>query len=156
MKNKTIVICFASSSGGHFEQLMMLRPLMAKYSKSFIITEKTRYQIKTEVETYHMQQVNRKEFLFIFSLIVNSFYSLYITIKKRPNYIICTGALAMIPMCLIGKLFGAKLIYIESFAKINSPTLTGKLLYRIADQFYVQWETMKKFYPKAIFLGGIY
>ena len=42
-----------------------------------------------------------------------------------------------------------KLIYIESFAKVTSPTLTGKLLYKYADQFYVQWESMKEFYPKS-------
>ena len=59
-------------------------------------------------------------------------------------------------MCLIGKLTRRKLIFIESFAKVNSPTLTGKLLYKFADQFYVQWEQMKEHYPKAIFEGGIY
>ena len=62
----------------------------------------------------------------------------------------------MIPMCLLCKLWGGKLIYIESYAKVNSPTETGKLLYRFADQFYVQWETMLKFYPKAKCIGGIY
>ena len=51
----------------------------------------------------------------------------------------CTGVLATIPMCLLVKLFGGKLIYIESCAKVTSPTETGKLLYRFADQFYVQW-----------------
>ena len=51
---------------------------------------------------------------------------------------------------------GKKLIYIESFAKVTSPTETGKLLYKFADQFYVQWKPMLKFYPKAIYLGGIY
>ena len=47
-------------------------------------------------------------------------------------------------------------VYIESFAKVSSPTLSGKLLYRFADRFYVQWETMREFYPKAVCLGGIY
>lgn len=51
---------------------------------------------------------------------------------------------------------GKKLIYIESFAKVTSPTETGKLLYKFADRFYVQWESMLKFYPKAKYLGGIY
>lgn len=82
--------------------------------------------------------------------------SLLLFIKERPDVIICTGVLAMIPMCLIMKMFGKKLIYIESFAKVTSPTLTGKLLYKYADQFYVQWESMKEFYPKALCLGGIY
>lgn len=62
----------------------------------------------------------------------------------------------MIPICLIAKLFGKKLIYIESFAKINSPTLSGKMLYRFADRFYIQWESMRKYYPKAIYCGSIY
>lgn len=57
--------------------------------------------------------------------------------KKKPDVVICTGVLAMIPICLISKLMG-KLIYIESFAKVTSPTETGRLLYKFADQFYVQ------------------
>ena len=69
---------------------------------------------------------------------------------------VSTGVLAMIPMCLLIKAFGGKLIYIESFAKVTSPTQTGKFLYKFADKFYVQWEPMKQFYPKAECLGGIY
>lgn len=49
-----------------------------------------------------------------------------------------------------------KVVYIESFAKISSPTETGKLIYKFADRFYVQWESMKEFYPNALYLGGIY
>lgn len=155
-KSKNISICFAASSGGHYEQLMMLKPLMIKYPNSFIVTEKTSYRIQSEIKTYEILQLNRKQLLFVFLLIINTFHSLFLIVKNRPDYIICTGVLSMIPICLIGKIFGAKLIYIESFAKINSPTLTGRFLYRFANQFYVQWESMKKFFPDAIFLGGIY
>jgi len=59
-------------------------------------------------------------------------------------------------MCIIAKLFRKKIIFIESFAKVNSPTLTGKLVYKFADEFYVQWYSMLNIYPKAIFKGGIY
>ncbi|WP_276861245.1 hypothetical protein [Bifidobacterium merycicum] len=52
--------------------------------------------------------------------------------------------------------FRKKLIYIESFAKISSPTQSGKLLYKFADRFYVQWESMKNFYPDALYCGYIY
>ena len=54
------------------------------------------------------------------------------------------------------KIFKRKIIFIESFAKVNSPTLTGKLVYKFADRFYVQWEEMKEFYPNALYEGGIY
>lgn len=149
-------ICFAASSGGHYEQLLMLKPLMEKYD-SFILTEKTKYSAEVKnVKSYYLLQVNRREKLFIIKMLWNSFKSIFFFIKESPDVVITTGVLSTIPMCLIAKLCGRKLIYIESFAKINSPTETGKFLYRFADRFYVQWETMLKFYPEAVFLGGIY
>lgn len=149
-------LCFAASSGGHFEQLMMLKALMKKYN-STLITEKTKYKISTHgIKTYYMLQVNREETFCYFKLFVNAIKSLKILLIENPDVIVCTGVLAMIPLCLLSKLFGKKLIYIESFAKITSPTETGKLLYKYADQFYIQWPEMKAFYPNAIYLGGIY
>lgn len=155
-KNKKLKICFAASTGGHYEQLMMLKPLMKKYD-SFVITEKTEYSAKEKNEkTYYMKQVNRREKDFILKMMINIFLSIKIFLKEKPDIVICTGVLAMIPICLISKIMGKKLVYIESFAKVTSPTETGKLLYKFADQFYVQWKSMIKVYPNAIYLGGIY
>lgn len=149
-------ICFAASSGGHFEQLLMLRPLMDKYD-SFILTEKTGYAVQPDGRrTYYLPQVNRKEKTWLFAMLKNACKTLKIFFKERPDAIICTGVLAMIPMCLLCKLFGKKVIYIESFAKITDPTQTGKLMYKLADRFYVQWETMLEVFPKAVYKGGIY
>ena len=155
-EKKNIKICFAASSGGHYEQLMMLKPLMEKYD-SFVITEKTDYSAEAKGEkTYYMKQVNRREKDFIWQMGQNVWKSIDIYRKEKTDVVICTGVLAMIPICLIAKLHGKKLIYIESFAKVTSATRTGKLLYKYADQFYVQWPEMQKIYPKAIYLGGIY
>lgn len=149
-------IVFAASSGGHFEQLMMLKPLMEKYD-SFVLTEKTGYSVgKQDVNVVYLKQINRKEPLFLFKLIANTITSFRIYLKEKPDVMITTGVLAIIPFALIMKLFKKKLIYIESFAKVTSKTLSGKLLYNYADQFYVQWEEMLELYPKAIYKGGIY
>lgn len=155
MKRKKI--CLISSSGGHFEQLLMLRKLEEKYDV-FITTEKTKYNKNDKKINHYVMQVNRKELLFPIKMLIILIESLYIFLKEKPDVIISTGVLAAIPMLFIGHFFKKKIIYIESFAKINSPTMTGKLIYKkhIADRFYVQWETMKEFYPDAIYLGGIY
>ena len=89
-------------------------------------------------------------------MIINVIKSIRILLLERPDVVICTGVLAMIPICLLAKLLGKKLIYIESFAKVTSATETGKLLYKYADRFYVQWQSMIDIYPNAIYLGGIY
>lgn len=147
---------FLASSGGHLEQLMMLSPMMEMYD-SFVVTEKTKYVTSEgDIKHYYLRQVNRKEKACIPNLIYNSAISLYILLKERPDVIICTGVLAMIPLCLLAKLVRKKLVYIESFAKVTSATETGKLMYRCADKFYVQWEPMLEIFPKAVYLGGIY
>lgn len=155
MKKKKI--CLISSSGGHFEQLLMLRKLSEDYD-TFIVTEKTKYNKKDKKIKYYVSQVNRKEVLFIFKMLLITIKSFFIFIKERPDVIISTGVLSAIPMLFIGHIFKKKVIYLESFAKISSPTMTGNLIYKkhIADQFYVQWESMKEFYPNAIYKGGIY
>ena len=155
-EKKQLKLVFAASSGGHLEQLLMLKPLMQQY-QSYLVTEQTDYNMgKQPIETIYLRQVNRKEPGAFWYLIVNSWRSLCFILREKPDVMITTGVLAVIPLALLMKLFGKKLIYIESFAKVHSKNLTGKFLYGFADQFYVQWESMLELYPKAIYKGGIY
>ena len=95
-------------------------------------------------------------FTYPFKLLANCFKSLYLYFKIHPDYIITTGAHTAGPMCCIGKIFGSRIIYIETFANIHTKTITGRLLYPLADQFIVQWSEMKKLYKDAIDGGWIY
>ena len=81
-------ICFAASSGGHFEQLMMLKPLMEKY-ESFVVTEKTGYEVKTPVKCYYLQQVNRRQWRCLFYLLKNTVDSLRLLHKEQPDVVVC-------------------------------------------------------------------
>lgn len=76
--------------------------------------------------------------------------------KEKPDLIISSGAAVSVPFFYLGKLFGAKLIYIEVFDRIDKPTLSGRLVYPIVDKFIVQWEEQKQVYKKAINLGSIF
>ena len=76
--------------------------------------------------------------------------------KFKPDVVVTTGAHTCVAMCYIAKLFKKKIIYIESFANIETKTLTGKLIYPIADVFIVQWHSMLKLYPKAVCEGWIF
>lgn len=147
-------ICLIASSGGHFEQLSRLSPLANK-NDVFIITEKTKYNASAK-GTYLIKQVNREDPFVLIYLLRIAIHCLFIFLKERPDAVISTGALSCIPMLLIAHIFRRKVIYIESFAKITSPTKTGKLVYKFADVFIVQWPSMKKVYPDAIYLGSIY
>jgi UDP-N-acetylglucosamine:LPS N-acetylglucosamine transferase len=90
------------------------------------------------------------------NLIKNTFVAAKVLKKEKPDVIISSGAAVAVPFFYIGKLLGAKLIYIEVFDRIDKSTLTGKLVYPITDKFIVQWEEQKLVYPKAINLGSIF
>lgn len=90
------------------------------------------------------------------NLVKNTILAFKVLRKERPDVIISSGAAVAVPFFYIGKLFGCKTVYIEVFDRIDKPTLTGKLVYPVTDKFIVQWEEMKKVYPKAINLGGIF
>ena len=96
-ENKRKKICLISSSGGHFEQLLMLRPLANDYDV-FIVTEKTKYNKADDKINHYVTQVNRKEILFLFKMMIITLKSLFIFIKEKPDVIISTGVLAAIPM----------------------------------------------------------
>ena len=151
-------VMFISSVGGHLTQLLELKSIFKDYNY-VLVTEKTEVT-KDMKKKYNMNYLlyGSREYLlsYIFKFSFNVLKSFYLFFKYRPSVIITTGAHTAVPMCYIGRLFGKKIIFIESYAKRTSPTLSGRLVYPIATTFVVQWETMLEFYPKAKYWGGIY
>lgn len=153
-------VLFIASTGGHLNELLQLAPLFDKYNYH-IITEKDKstqsLKAKYQEKISYLKYGSRKKvFTYPFVFLFNCFKSLYYYIKIRPEYIVTTGTHTAVPMCYLGKLFGSKIIFIETFANIDTKTLSGKLVYPIANLFIVQWEEMLKLYPKAILGGSIF
>ncbi len=153
-------VMFISSTGGHLNEMLQLKELFDKYDYH-IVTEKTKSNLNLGEK--HVGKVDflvfgTKDFMltYPFKLLYNCFKSVYIYLKVHPDYIVTTGAHTAGPMCCLGKILGSKVIYIESFANISSKTITGKLLYPIADKFIVQWESMLELYPDATYGGWIF
>lgn len=153
-------VLFISSTGGHLTELLQLEPVFNKYDYH-IVTEKTKSNISLKNKwgnrIHYLTYGNKHNpipYLFIFPL--NIIHSFLLFLKIRPNVIVTTGAHTCVPMCYIAKLFRRKVIYIETFANRSTRTLTGRLVYPIADLFIVQWKEMLNLYPKAIYGGWIF
>ena len=157
MKKKVL---FISSTGGHLSELLQLSPLFEKYDYN-IITEKDKTnvylkQIYGKKIHFLPYGTRSKIFSYIFKYLFVCIKTVYYYFKLRPKVIITTGTHTAGPMCILGKIFGSKIIYIETFANSNKKTATGRLIYPIADLFIVQWEDMLKLYPKSVYGGSIY
>ncbi len=146
-------ICFVSSSGGHWEQLKKLQPLLDKYS-GFMVTEHTMFEAPEA--KYFMRQTDLKDKWMVPKMILNGIKVIGIWIKERPDYVITTGTMVAYPFYLIAWLLGKKFIFIETFGRANMPTVAGKLMEKHSDLFIVQWETQVKHYDKAIYGGCLY
>lgn len=146
-------LCLVSSSGGHWEQLQKLQPLIDKYD-GFMVTEKT--QFETKLAKYFMCQTDLKDKLMPIKMIYNGIKTIIIWIKERPDFVITTGTMVAYPFYILSILFKKKFIFIETFGRADMPTVAGKKMEKHSDLFIVQWETQKKYYKKAIYGGCLY
>ena len=134
--------------------LYMLKPFLCDKDRFWVTFDKEDARSLLEGEKMYScyYPTNRS----LKALIKNTKIACKVLQKEKPDLIISSGAAVAVPFFYIGKLMGAKLIYIEIFDRINKSTMTGKMVYPIADKFVVQWEEQKKVYPKAINLGSIF
>ena len=147
-------VCLVGSSGGHLTHLYLLQPFWEDKERFWVTFDKEDARsILSEEKFYPCHYPTNRN---LKNLIKNTFLAFKVLRKERPDVIISSGAAVAVPFFYLGKLFGAKTVYIEVFDRIDAPTMTGKMVYPVTDKFIVQWEEMKKVYPKAINLGGIF
>ena len=147
-------ICLVGSSGGHLTHLQMLKPFWEKYDRFWVTFDKEDARsLLSEEKVFHCYHPTNRN---IKNLIRNTKLAARILKQEKPDLIISCGAAVAVPFFYIGKRHGAKTVYIEIFDRIDSSTLTGRLVYPVTDRFIVEWDEMKKVYPKAINLGSIF
>ena len=154
-KIEKIKMCIVCSTGGHLLEAKLATSTLP-YDRYYV----TFYAPHLE----HLVGSDNCYFVInpyrnIFRFFINALQSVRIYLKERPHVIVTTGASVAIVTCLIGKVFGAKVIFVETAAAIKGPSMTGKLLYPIADLFIVPWKSQLKYYKDALhvgeYLGGI-
>ncbi|HHA7819439.1 TPA: PssD/Cps14F family polysaccharide biosynthesis glycosyltransferase [Streptococcus pneumoniae] len=147
-------VCLVGSSGGHLTHLYLLKPFWKDKERFWVTFDKedARSILGNEIFYPCHYPTNRN----LKNLIKNTILAFNILRKEHPDIIVSSGAAVAVPFFYLGKIFGAKTVYIEVFDRIDALTMTGKLVYPVTDRFIVQWEEMKKVYPKAINLGGIF
>ena len=153
-------VIFISSTGGHLSELMQLKGIFNKYDYH-IITEKNDTTLKLKEEygdriNYLVYGARNYMLSYMFKFPYNILKSLILFLKIRPDVIVTTGAHTAVPMCYIAKLFKKKIIFIETYARVNSKSMSGKMINKIADVFLVQHEEMLDVYENAIYKGELY
>ena len=154
MMGDRMKICFVGSSGGHLDHLYTLKPFWEDKERFWATFDKddARCTLKGE-KMYPVYYPSNRS---LKALAINTVRAVRILKEEKPDLIISAGAAPAVPFFYIGKMMGAKTVFIEQYDRFDKGSLSGRLCYPVSDVFIVQWEQMKKVYPKAVNLGSIF
>jgi beta-1,4-N-acetylglucosaminyltransferase len=139
------------TSGGHFATMKSLRSFWSEHERVWVSDRKKDTTILEEGENVHWlpYQAPRD----VLALLRNIPETLRILRLEKPDVVISTGASIAINFALMTKIMGKKFIFIESISRSKELSVSGKIVYPLSDEFYVQWDELCEKYPKAIFRG---
>lgn len=145
--------CMVGSSGGHLTQLLALRPLWAEAERCWVTfpTEDARSLLAGERIYWSAYPTTRN----LPNLLRNFAVAWRVLRRERPQAVVSAGATVAIPFFVLGRMMGCKLVYLEVYDRIDSPTWTGRICYRLAHLFALQWESQREFYPRGVVVGPV-
>ncbi len=121
---------------------------------SFYVTSLPQLAEKLEKfgKTYVIGECNRLNPLMSVLVFLKAFK---IVFAERPDVVITTGALPMAMVCLLAKLLGGKIVWIDSIANVDKFSMSGAMVRHFADLFLTQWPELAKKYTNVEYAGTL-
>ena len=147
---RVLLVC---SPGGHLQQMLALEPAWRGMDRAWVTLPgaDVGYLLADEDVTLGHGPTNRS----IRRLILNLGLAWRLLRRDRPDAILSTGAGLAVPFFLVGKLLGIRLVYVESVTRTETISLSGRLVYRLADRFFVQWPQAAQGRRRAVYAGSV-
>ena len=146
-----LLVC---STGGHLLQLVALREAWEGHSHVWVTFDKSdaRSLLAGERVVHAYGPTNRN----IPNLLRNLRLAWQVLRRVRPRTIVTTGAGVAVPFAWIGRMRGARVVYVESFTRIEGPSLSCRLISPVASRVYAQWPELTKALPRARYVGNVF
>ncbi|XP_038579584.1 UDP-N-acetylglucosamine transferase subunit ALG14 homolog isoform X2 [Micropterus salmoides] len=135
-----VAVLVVAGSGGHTTEILRLMEcLSAVYTPRHYVIADTDMMSEEKISTFESSKRHS---------------------DSEPQ-VLCNGPGTCVPLCVGGLLLGilgmkkVLIVYVESICRVQTLSLTGKILYPISDYFFVQWSCLRDKYPKSIFFGRI-
>jgi UDP-N-acetylglucosamine:LPS N-acetylglucosamine transferase len=146
-------VLLVTSSGGHLVQLQALRPWWEEHERVWVSFDTP--DVRSALTGERFIAAYRPTTRNVPNLLRNMVLALRVLLLERPDVVISTGAGVAVPFFWWARLLDISTVYLEVFDRIESPTLTGRLCYPVADAFLVQWDSQLSLYPGAINVGQV-
>ena len=148
---RTLRLCIVSSCGGHLTEVRCLREAYEHLDHFYVLNDKALLPPDMEGRTSFITHSERD-----WKQLVNLYEAWKILSETRPDVILSTVAGPAVPFALIGKVFfKTRVIFVETITRIYRPSLSGRLMYWLADDFFYQWESLQRYFPRGKFSGRL-
>lgn len=146
-------ICLVASAGGHLSQLLKIVQPTEKY-QAFVITtsEAVRENLEKFGPVHVVGECNRQHGLQVVKVLRRCWAILR---REKPDVILSTGAAAGCLCCFLGKLMGARIVWVDSITNVDRLSLSGRMVRYIADLFIVQWPELTEKYHGTEYVGTV-
>lgn len=148
---KLLLVC---NPGGHFSTMLGLKKFWSIHQREWVTYFKYDTEQLQNQEKVHW--VIKQESRELLRGIINLGYAFLILKKNRPDLVISTGAGLAVPFIIASKVLGIHSIFVESISRSHELSLSGKMVYYLADEIFVQWPQCTKAFPKTQFKGVVY
>jgi UDP-N-acetylglucosamine:LPS N-acetylglucosamine transferase len=147
---RALLVC---SPGGHLLQMMRLCPAWEDLDPVWITLDAadSRHLLRDSDVVWGVGPTNRS----LRALLANLRLAWRVVRSRRPEAILSTGAALAVPFFIVGKLHGCRLVYVESLTRSEELSLAGKIVYPLADAFFVQWPSAADGRRRARYVGGL-
>lgn len=141
-----------SSCGGHLTEARALMPAYGHYEHFYVLDDHVLLAADMQDRTYFVTHSERD-----WKFLLNLWEAWHILRRDRPDVLLSTGAGPAVPFALVGRfLFGCRIVFVETFTRVNKPSLTGRIMYRLAHDFYYQWPSLAPYFPRGICGGTLF
>jgi UDP-N-acetylglucosamine:LPS N-acetylglucosamine transferase len=134
--NRRRKVLAVSSGGGHWIQLLRLSPAFMDSEVVFVGVSQSYRSDVAECKFYTVPDATRWDKI---GLIRSALKLTWINWKERPDVVVSTGAAPGYLAIRVGRLFGARTVWLDSIANVDCLSMSGEIVGRYADLWLTQW-----------------
>jgi hypothetical protein len=146
------VALLVATPGGHLSQLKLIAPCFASFERRWVSTPHTSVDVGDDTLIMAHGPTTRS----VPNLLRNLVVAWREIRSSRPQLIVSTGAGLAVPFFVLGRLLGVRTMYLEVYDRIDSRTLTGRLVRPFTDEFLLQWPEQQAVYGGGTVVGAVY
>ena len=144
-------VCIVSSCGGHLTEVRCLKSAYEALPHFYVLNDKAILPDDMIGLTHFITHAERD-----WRQLLNLWEAFWILRRHRPRIILSTGAGPAVPFALLGRLvFGSRIVFVETITRIDKPSMTGRIMYWLAHDFFYQWKRLEKFFPSGTYGGPL-